>query len=75
MEMLVYEKRHNNYYDSFIVFLPSLVGECFSLLYIPESMQAQGTGAHLKVWTGVITVLYGNEWWRENLRMTRDTFE
>ena len=26
-------------------------------------------------WTGVITGLYGDEWWRENLRMTRDTFE
>ena len=26
-------------------------------------------------WRGVMTGLYGEEWWRENLRMTRSTFE
>lgn len=26
-------------------------------------------------WRGVSTGLYGDEWWRENLRMTRPTFE
>ena len=28
-----------------------------------------------KWWKGVTTALYGDRWWKENLRMTRDTFE